>query len=497
MSQLREPLQIDLVLLEIFGHLPLYDLLVVCEICKLWRTVGQDLILKHRKELALFHKLLPRPMLWQHDQRPVDLSSSLVVNGTFKRSDHLKETFKEITSLYIASYEVIFLDRDELSDFVHSFGRLEHLEIHQLNDLVESTVPYEIQLNAPNLRTLWLNGYNDRVVKLNCPKLRKLSVIDNFQMNADFSSINLRFLKVKSFAYHRLIRLLSLETLMFCKSVQIHLADFPSLKRIHLFGHKKGHFNETEREQMLRGLFEQRRNLRRNELEVFYEGMRCTEDSVREVIDSNKSQFGSLFNYKSYEFYRHNGDRFDFKRVSKVLKYSESFNEELKNVNSEHTDQLSGCIHHLHFGKNLKNQINFTNWQNMFRYVSSVAVRRLPQDQLDELPNQLPSLVEFSFFTAQSSEKDTVVNFEFVSRFQTLKCFNIERGLVSLDEFKLILNSCRFFYYAILNPSIHCKLQPNGSYYLRTTRYKEKFEFLSKKCLFSFLESKNLIVKND
>lgn len=503
MSQLREPLQIDLILFEIFAHLPLYDLLVsIRSVCKLWKSVCQDLILKHRKELVFFHKMLPRPLLWQHDRRPIDLDSSLIVNSAFKLSNELNETFKEITNLYIATYQDIFLNRQELSDFVHSFGRLENLEIRHLNDLVESTVPYEIQLSMPNLRTLWLDGYNDRVLNLNCPKLLKLSVVDNFQMNADFfSSINLRFLRVKSFAYHRLFRLLNLETLMFCKSIQIHLADFPSLKRIHLFRHKKAHFNEAEREQMLRGLLEQRRNLRRDDLEIFYEGMRCTEDDVRDLIDNNKSQFGSLFYYQSYDHFRNNMDHFDFKGISKMLKYSESFNEELKNVSLEHTDLLSSCIQQLYFGKSLKNQINFKNWQNMFRYVSLVAVRRLPQDQLNELPNQLPNLIEFSFFTSHASEGSAVVNFEFVSRFRALKCFHIERGLVSLDEFKSILNACRFFYYAILHPSIHCKLLPNDSpqqqtWYLRTTRYKEKFEFPSKKCLFNFLESKNLIVKN-
>ena len=496
MSQQRDPLQIGLVLVEIFGHLPLYDLLLVRGVCKSWRLTVQDFIRKRQKELVLFYKLVPRPLLWQHDLQSVNLNNSLIVNATFKQSEHFKETFGSIISLFIATYEDIFLNKD-LNYFLHSFGQLENLEIRHLNQVVESSVSYEVQLNLPNLQTLFFSSFSkDRVIRLNCPKLLKLSIIDNFELNADFfTSINLKFLKVRSFAYHRLFRLLNLETLMFCKSIQINLADFPSLKRIHLFGHKKAAFNDAERQQTLNGLLEQRRNLRRDDLEIFYEGVRCgSEHTVREAIDSCKSQFGSLFFYRNYDFYRDNSDCFDFRWISKILKYSDDFNEELHSLSPAHTGQISTCIQQLYFGKSLKNRIKFENWSNMFSHVSSVVVRQLPQDQLDELPNQLPYLVEFSFLASQ--QRSVPVNFGFVSRFQALKCFNIDRGLVSFDEFKSFLNACRFFYYAILHPSLHVILLPSNRYYLRTTKYKEKFEFPSKQRLFDFLDQKNLIVKN-
>lgn len=482
----------ELVLIKIFKYLPIYDLLMASQTSKLWRSIANSL-LSNEKELILFFRTITRPLLWYHNDQPINLTNSIIINSKFKCSEYLKETFKNITNLYIATYEEIFANKKEFDEFINHFECLENLQIFNLNDVIESVNPYEINLNLPNLQTFFL-GHNDKVEHLNCPKLIKLSIIDHFVMNANFISLinSLKFLKVKSFSYHPLFKLINLEILYVSKNILINFSDFPKLKQIHLFHHKKAFRIDSVREQILRGLFEQKQNLRRDDLQIFYEGMKCTETTINEVIERNQSRYGSLFYYKSYEYYRENQDEFNFKNIEKILKYSDSFNQELKNISR--TDNLLNCIQHLYFGKKLKDEINFKNWEHTFKYVTKIVIRKLSQDHLDQLPDFIPNLIEFSFFTG-NSDKNKVINFEFISKFKALKCFNIEKGFISLDEFKLVVDKCRFFYYAIFIPSIHCRLEVDN-YYLRTTRYKERFDFKTKTQLFNFLNDKNLIVKN-
>jgi hypothetical protein len=146
---------------------------------------------------------------------------------------------------------------------------------------------------------------------------------DDFKFDQRSSSLtkSLKFLKVKSFNCAVGFELSNLEVLYFCKRIQIDIVSYPNLKQIHFFNHRKDeYFNDGEREQILIELFRQKQNLRNDQLKIWYEGMLCdAEETIRETIERFKSQFGSLFNYRNYEFYKMNDEKFNFKLIQKLL----------------------------------------------------------------------------------------------------------------------------------------------------------------------------------
>lgn len=489
----------ELVLIKILDHLPIDDQLNGRRVCKLWKQMIDDnSLIKSRKELILFYRVLKKPLIWHHNNQAANLDNSIIVNDKFKESQIFKSNFKCIKNLYLVTYEDIFFTKEELSDFIQNFVNLENLQIYYLNEVVDSQIPLEVDFNLNQLKTLYL-GQDDRLHNLNCPNLTKLSIYDDcFVLAAKFNSTfeNLKFLKLKSFTYLPGFKAPNLEVLYFSRKIHINLADFPKLNRIHYFYHKNTFYNETERELILNGLMEARRRAGRIELDIFYDGIRCKDDgeSIKQVIEKTSSKLGSSFYYGNYDYYIENPDEFNFENVDKLLKYSDLFNEEVSFMEYDLVEDVSKCINTLYFGKSLTNQlINFTNWE-LFKYVKTLIIKQLAQEQLDRLPDCLPNLVDFMY--PSDLDKKRVVNFEFLCRFKGLKCFSIQKGLVSLHEFRLVVDHCKYFYYGIFDPSIHYRCK-NNRYLLRTTRFKEKFDFATKKTFFNFLEDKNLIFKVD
>ena len=488
----------DLVLIKIFNYLTLEDQLRIRSVCKLYQTIADQIIQNESKELILFYQILPRPLYWYHNNQLANLDNSIIVNSKFKCSSFLRQLFKKATSLYLVTYEDLFANSEELNGFTNFFTNLEHLQILNLNNVIESTVPYEIDLNLPNLKTLFI-GHNEKVSSLNCPQLVQVSIFDDHHFELDSNqSKNVKFLKLKSFRHLPSSDLLSLESLYFCQNIQIDLTAYPKLKELHFFNHKKAFFNQSERDQILNQLLEQKRNLRNEQLQIFYEGRKCNSiNEISELIKKHKFyNDASLFHFGSYQFYKDNKEEFNLKLSQKVCKYSDQLNEELNEIDCDLDLQvLSRCIQQLYFGRSLKSRINFKNWINLFKYVNSITITQLAQDELNRLPSYLPMINEFCFL-ANDVESCPFINFDFVCKFKALKCFNIQKGLISLDEFKLILANCKYFYYAIFNSTIHYRFK-NNSHYLRSTRYKEPHYFQTKAKLFQFLEDKNLIFKTN
>ena len=81
---------------------------------------------------------------------------------------------------------------------------------------------------------------------------------------------------------------------------------------------------------------------------------------------------------------------------------------------------------------------------NIFAWAANRMRSEQPQALLDRLPDALPHLVEFNYLPKFFS--DRFLNFEFLSRFQSLKYNKVHHRLLSMHEARLIFENCKFFF---------------------------------------------------
>lgn len=201
----------EIVVLKIFNFLPFHHQLTSARlICKKWKLLAEHKLVNSRKELVLFVRMRRRPLIWSHNQQPVNLANSLYVESIMPDfPTFLTNCFANVQRLYIARFEFTF-DEDEISRFVsNSFSAevpsaLEHLEVNNLYFQVQD--PWQmnrinVDLRLPKLQSLFL-GSNDNLINLDCPALTHLCVYDDaFHLDGKFSLTSLRILKVRSFSH--------------------------------------------------------------------------------------------------------------------------------------------------------------------------------------------------------------------------------------------------------------------------------------------------------
>lgn len=124
----------ELALIKVLNCFSLYDQLTTYRlVCKRWKAlIEQDILANSRKELVLFVRMLRVPLIWYHSQQAVRLNDSIVVNQSIKNSQHFRHLFANLKSLFIALFEPSLANFD-LTGVVHSFLKLEHLEIRNLS----------------------------------------------------------------------------------------------------------------------------------------------------------------------------------------------------------------------------------------------------------------------------------------------------------------------------------------------------------------------------
>lgn len=72
-----------------------------------------------------------RPLVWHHNEQPVNLDSAIIVNYKFGNSDCFKQLFCGIKKLYIASYssDLCVNCQKDFFNHVNCFSNLEHFEM--------------------------------------------------------------------------------------------------------------------------------------------------------------------------------------------------------------------------------------------------------------------------------------------------------------------------------------------------------------------------------
>ena len=146
------------ILIEIFNHLPLGEVVKNRQVCKYFKETV-DKLLSKRDELILFVETLPQPLVWFFDNEAINLANVIVVNRNFVSNDHFKASFKHVKRLLIQFY-FKFCEFEQLDDLLNqNFASLEHLQMYP-NRIQRDPDPlekYKSHLCLSKLRTLFVN----------------------------------------------------------------------------------------------------------------------------------------------------------------------------------------------------------------------------------------------------------------------------------------------------------------------------------------------------
>lgn len=489
----------ELALIKVFNYLPLYDQLTFRKVCKLWKQIIEDNISNSRKELVLLHRMLPRPLVWSHNNQQVNLDNSIIVNVKFVLYDNFRPLFKNIRRLFIVYYGYLIDMEEQLNDFIAHFTKLEHIQIQSLFFCFDDLFTLKIDFELPNLKTLYL-GQTDKVISLNCPNLTKLALFDDFEMCEKYAVFknSLKFLKVKSFAYQPGYALPNLEVLYFCSNLQIKVADFEKLVEIHFY-YQKHELLTNQREAILNDLLEQKRELRRDRLDIYHDGIRCAIGSVREIIMQHNHPDEVLchqnpISKNDLRLYLENQDHFKIENLIKTFDYTSAINEDINSLNEALTEQLARTIVNLRIIEPLNDdQLHSLKLRNLLRYVRFIFVTKLPQNQLDMLPDIVPSIL---FFTCIRPEQFRNRNFLFLARFKSLKDLRMDEKLISLNEFDQLLTDCRFLIsIKVLPPGIQFWKMKGRKFRIQYLDSGKELTFLTKDELLAYMKQNNLLKK--
>ena len=177
------------ILIEIFNHLPLGELVKNRQVCKYFKETV-DKLLSKRDELILFVETLRQPLVWFFDNEAINLANVIVVNRNFVSNDHFKASFKHVKRLLIQFY-FKFCEFEQLDDLLNqNFASLEHLQMYpnriQLD--ADPLEKYKSHLCLNKLRTLFVNYRYALLTHLNCERLEKLCFFDAFCVDTNAHS---------------------------------------------------------------------------------------------------------------------------------------------------------------------------------------------------------------------------------------------------------------------------------------------------------------------
>ena len=441
----------ELAIVRIFGHLSIGEKLKVREVCKRWLVLADE-CLRSRRELVLFCLIAKCPLIWSHNNQPINLNNAVIVNFYYQSSRYFKRTFSGIRSLCVA-YSIAA--SENLYERLTRFKNLEHF---QFSDLlmyhIQRPLPFPIDFSLPNLKTLHL-GHTDKLVRLNCPNLRELSIYEDFVMTEELNPFfrKLRFLKANSFAHSPGSELPSLEVLCFCKRIHIDIANFPKLREVHFFYHRCTRLREKIDFQgsfemsfgFLNNLIWQGKILKRSDFETYFDGIAYRDDpELRNRLlpaeDPNIHEHYNAFLIEKFESEellnsKIEGTMKSFYLGRQLIAVVQQMSEEL-------VEKVARCICNLTLSPKLTS-LNGSRYRRLFSYVRALNVSVLSQQLLDQLPEILPNIVRLNFNHFHYQQR----SYAFLSRFKALGHLKIPIEMISQDDFFQFLLSKQTAFY--------------------------------------------------
>ena len=452
----------ELALISLFKHLPLSDQLKYRGTCKKWKELIESLLLS-RRELVIFFLTTTRPLIWSHNNRPVDCElSSLIVNEKFKMPcSKFKMVFKNVQRMCLVCRLDDLIQRQFIG-FFNEFRHLQHLQVDTVNDTVLGG-RLEIGLHLPNLKSFFCNTVAKiKEFHLDCPQLEMLSVPYDFRSNQELISFKdtLKVLKVSSFFRQRGSKLPELPNLevLACQDVQlIDLIAYKKLKEIHFESPCYSLANRVESmlldlQAPLRQLFEKKRELDRNELQIYYQGVRCTAQSTEICLRGEQRLLKSDLNLVLQD-----SEDLRLEQQRKEFIYKGELNATLSKLSSSQAEQVARCLVQVNLQEALgKDALGLhAKFKILFRYVQKLWLNSdiRTQRDLDRLPDFFPHLLAFErdnhiqIYNAKAYPDrfdEDKLNFCFLARFETLHTLSARGWRISADELKNVLQKCRF-----------------------------------------------------
>ena len=463
----------ELVLIGVFNSLPVYEQLTARLVCKQWQRLIEENLAHSARELVLFANVRPHPLVWHYNDQPVNLDNSLIVNPKTEEARLFRELFRNIRRLYVVYCECNRAERieSEIFNFLNHFSYLEHLEVYDVcSRRFHRSSRVTLDFELPNLKTLFCDSKVQASPLIASPKLEQLAFFGNFHLDAKLACLkSLKLLKVFSFSHETDIELSNLEVLYFNGSLQIELAKFKMLREIHFadFSIRRSNapLNEDESLRLVRAafeeLFKQKRRLGRDDLRVYFEGIRCEANSFRVIASRERLQ--SYQHHTSYvvirpvdvESFQLNRGDFQVGNLRLYFEYSSQFDDVIAAMNDEQVERLARSLHTLMLAEQLNVGL-LGKFQILFRYIQHLYIDEERFSQFDVLPTILPNLVSFWVVRRlpeggyKLNLADNVLPASTTSKLEGLKNPVIRGTETSPDELKKMLDSCRFFSTLIL-----------------------------------------------
>lgn len=467
----------DLVLIRAFKLLPLSNQLYARLVCKRWKTLIEERLLRTKTELVILIGVEERPLFWSRNHRTVDLNNSISVDlNKIQNVRHthkilkwpwLMRYFKNVKSLFISLFRGEF---NAINDFVNLFSKLEHLEVCNPCIGLAGTriLETKVNLRLRRLQTLhW--DCNTEFARLNCPSLSSLSTLGDFRMQNKLRAIanKLQFLKAYSFYHQPDWVLPNLEVLYFSVCLQIDIEAFPKLKEIHYHYHPNFDGSRGPRKwdlvpkikETLCLLFEKKVCLGK-ELDLYYDGMNCRSVQQIQAI-STRDVVRHLLLKEELELLLQNSSELKLENARKTFCFNDAtlYHYVVDRLGDECIERLARSIEHVWMDnkpsegeplymvhKNLSFPLDL-KVRPLLKYVINADFGRLPQKLLDSLPDLMPSLLHLQIFFRDPHGK--ILNFFFISRFKGLQQLMMSnyswnyKSHTSIDLLRSIIHNCR------------------------------------------------------
>ena len=245
-------------------------------------------------------------------------------------------------------------------------------------------------------------------------------------------------------------------------NIEINIADFESLNEIHFLYHrrffkKEIYENSTRlRERLIRklnGLLEQKRENRRVDLEIYFDGFPYRDDlEFREFVLSAANRlrpFRNQVNFNEYPGPKTFSDFARWIRNSKIENTSKSLcyygnpdqgaqvTEMVNRMDETTFEKFSRSIALLFVGQISIKYARELRYKELFKYVTCLYLRRLPQKTLDLFPGIVPNVVHVTYYELESD----MTNCKFLLKFKSMKLLGIDYGALTINELKEILGS--------------------------------------------------------
>ena len=466
----------EVALIRVLNYLPVLDQIKSARlVCRYWKQIMDSSVLIN--ELILFLEIYPRPVYWYHDGTEVDLNNAFLVNQrSFLENEFSLKHFRRLRRLMVVSR--IGFDYQRLFELVEaSCQQLEHLQFSYLqfsylghNDVLfhchfpEIFMPrriYKPNLQLANLRTFYSQGGNIPL-GLHFPQLTELYVYSHLNLEQTDEKTrlciqNLRILLVHELTYPPGFEFSNLEVFYFNEpNPSISLKDFPRLKEIHYFVLNRG--NSHQIDGALENLLEQKQILERsqlrNQLRVYYEGLELqNRDDLRRRSLSRYREFG-LFSSKLHlndrilRLVEETPWRLKFNLHIKVLAVDVGLYRELDGLpeGNELVESMFRSAQYINFKTYFLPglmPVNLFKISDRFRYISCANLKaEFSQTLLDQLPDALPHLVEFTY--DRTCFLVCIPNLQFIGRFKSLHHFHVDSQFLSTDELRFIFENCKF-----------------------------------------------------